>query len=75
MDFAHKRLDDLAHAHWRVRFLKNLLEVHRSIPQRSSYDWLLQEADYLQRIALAERELSKRMGTPSSRQVANQATG
>lgn len=75
MDLAYKRLDDLAHAHWRVRFLKNLLQVHRSIPQRTSYDWLLQEADYLQRIALAERELSKRMGTPPSRHAANQATG
>ncbi|HSI61579.1 MAG TPA: hypothetical protein VLE43_00635 [Candidatus Saccharimonadia bacterium] len=75
MDFARKRLDDLAHAHWRVRFLKNLFEVHRSIPQRSSYDWLLQEADYMQRIALAERELANRTGTPAGHHVAQWATG
>jgi hypothetical protein len=75
MDLARKRLDDLAHAHWRVRFLRNLLEVHRALPQSTSYDWLLQEADYLERIALAERDLAKRMGTPPSLQAAQRATG
>ncbi|QIF04671.1 hypothetical protein [Roseimicrobium sp. ORNL1] len=55
---APQRLDDLAHAHWRVKFLKNLLEVHRSIPKRSGNDWLLQEADYVQRIVQAEREIA-----------------
>ena len=48
---APKLIEDLSHAQWRVRFLKNLLNVHRSIPQLTSYDWLLQEADYIQRIA------------------------
>lgn len=55
-----QRLDDLSHALWRVKFLKNLLEVHRSIRQRSSNDWLLQETDYVQRIAQAERDLAQK---------------
>lgn len=53
-----QRLDDLAHAQWRVKFLKNLLEVHRSALQRSSQDWLLQETDYVQRLVQAEKELA-----------------
>jgi uncharacterized protein HemX len=65
MNTTQARTDQLSHAQWRVRFLKSLLKVHRSIPQWTSYDWLLQEADYLQRIAQAERELVARGGMHS----------
>lgn len=75
MDPVRLRTDNLAHAHWRVRFLKNLLDVHRSIPQRTSYDWLLQEADYLRRIALAERELALRSGQTPERHAGKRDVG
>lgn len=55
-----QRLDDLAHARWRVKFLRNLLEVHRSVLQRSSHDWLLQETDYVQRLIQAEKDLAQK---------------
>jgi hypothetical protein len=55
-----QRLDDLAHARWRVKFLRNLLEVHRSVLQRSSHDWLLQETDYVQRLIEAEKDLAQK---------------
>jgi hypothetical protein len=69
---APQRLDDLAHAHWRVKFLKNLLEVHRAIPQRSSHDWLLQETDYVQRLIQAEKDLALKsaVGVPPQTQHA-----
>lgn len=60
MKLSPQRLDDLAHARWRVKFLKNLLEVHRSVLQRSSHDWLLQETDYVQRLIQAEKDLAQK---------------
>ena len=60
MNPARLRLDRIAHAHWRVKFLKRLLDVHRHCANRTNIEWLLEEASLLQRIAAADDELTLR---------------
>ena len=57
MDPELTHLDDLYHAHWRLKITKHLLEAHRASPWKGSIAWRLQEADYLQRMASAEDQL------------------
>ncbi len=57
MDPELTHLDDLYHAHWRVKIIKHLLEAHRASPWKGSVAWRLQEADYLQRLASADDQL------------------
>lgn len=45
---------DLEHAQWRVRFLSRLLDIHRATPRPGDQEWLLEEADFLQQISMAE---------------------
>ena len=50
-------LDDLYHAHWRLKIVKHLLNTHRASPWKGSVAWRLEEADYLQRLTSAEDQL------------------
>lgn len=66
-------LDDLYHAHWRLKIIKHLLEAHRASPWKGNVSWRLQEADYLQRLASAEDQLllcRRKMATYQQTQVA-----
>ncbi len=69
------RLDNLAHAHWRVKFLKRLLDVHRACANRTNTEWLLEEANLLQRIAAADDELTLRKRESSGLNGNERATG
>ncbi|RBP36875.1 hypothetical protein DES53_11516 [Roseimicrobium gellanilyticum] len=57
MDTPAKKAVDLPHDAWRVQFLKQLLSVHRHTPQPHGEAWQMQEAAYLQQLALAEARL------------------
>jgi hypothetical protein len=65
-------LDDLYHAHWRLKIIRHLLEAHRASPWKGNVSWRLQEADYLQRLASAEDQLllcRRKMATYQQTQV------
>jgi hypothetical protein len=57
MDPELSHLDDIYHAHWRVKIIKHLMEAHRASPWKGSVTWRLQEADYLQQLASADDQL------------------
>jgi hypothetical protein len=57
MDPELTHLDDLYHAHWRLKIIRHLLTTHRASPWKGSVTWRLQEADYLQRLSSAEDQL------------------
>ncbi len=65
-----RRVRNLDHALWRVNFLASILQTHRSLTPRDA-PWRAQEAEYVERLAWAERELerwrSMKKGDPHAR--------
>lgn len=53
-----RRVRNLDHALWRVNFLASILQTHRTLSPRDA-DWRRQEAEYVERLAWAERELER----------------
>ncbi|RBP40515.1 hypothetical protein DES53_108222 [Roseimicrobium gellanilyticum] len=51
-------LDNLEHAHWKVNFIRHLLQAHLVSPWKGTREWQEQHADFLHRLAAAEDELS-----------------
>ncbi|WP_147263667.1 hypothetical protein [Roseimicrobium gellanilyticum] len=52
--------EDLAHARWRVRFFRHLVEEHRGHPYPETRDehWASEDASYRDHLARAETALS-----------------
>lgn len=50
-------LDNLAHAQWRVNFIRHLLRAHVASPWKGTQEWQEQHADMLHQLASAEDEV------------------
>jgi hypothetical protein len=50
--------EDLAHARWRVRFFRHLVEEHRGHPWTRDSRWYAEDAEYAAHLSQAESELS-----------------
>ena len=59
MELTKKNWDDFDHARWRVKFLRHLLEMHRTSPKRGSAAWASEEEDFRDRFAAAEKTLAR----------------
>jgi hypothetical protein len=51
-------LNNLEHAHWKVNFIRHLLQAHLASPWKGTREWQAQHAEYLHRLATAEDELA-----------------
>jgi hypothetical protein len=63
--------EDLAHARWRVRFFRHLVEEHRghAYPEARDEHWAREDADYLEHLASAESALADMETTHEQRPV------
>ncbi len=50
--------EDLAHARWRVRFFKHLVEEHRTHQLPQDEQWSREDAEYSSHLTCAEEALS-----------------
>lgn len=57
MDPQHQNLDNLAHARWRVNFVRSLLQAHRASPWKGTQEWQERHGDMLHQLASAEDEV------------------
>jgi hypothetical protein len=57
MDPRTHAFDNLAHARWRVNFIRHLLHAHLASPWIHTREWQEQHAEFLHRLAAAEDEL------------------
>lgn len=65
MDPQLHALDNLEHAHWRVNFVRHLLQAHLASPWKGTREWQAQHADFLHQLAAAEDELAICKKTPA----------
>jgi DNA repair ATPase RecN len=57
MDPQQHVLGNLAHARWRVNFIRNLLQAHRASPWKGTQEWQERHAEMLHQLASAEDEV------------------
>ncbi|QIF01077.1 hypothetical protein [Roseimicrobium sp. ORNL1] len=57
MDPQQHVLGNLAHARWRVNFIRNLLQAHRTSPWKGTQEWQARHAEMLHQLASAEDEV------------------
>lgn len=57
MDPQHQTLDNVAHARWRVSFIRSLLQAHRASPWKGAQEWQERHAEILHQLASAEDEV------------------
>jgi hypothetical protein len=65
-EMPHESPQDLAHARWRVRFFKHLVEEHSSHPYPQLRDsvWASEDASYREHLARAETALAEMESAP-----------
>lgn len=56
MDPHSHAFDNLAHARWKVNFIRHLLHAHLASPWKHTWEWQEQHAEILHRLAAAEDE-------------------
>jgi hypothetical protein len=59
MEATEQNIDAFRHAHWRVKFLRQVIELHKTSPRKGAEDWYLSHGEYLGQMHAAERELHR----------------